>query len=151
MSDAPRDAGPTVYTCTPSPTFPGAWDDGGLQRPRRQKSFFFFFFFSDTVLDGEGKGGLLKWLMHCSLQLECLPPGSLFSVPSSHISRSCILLWVHNLFSEDKQGTSSGFSVLALVFAAPWRAARLVLRLGARKGQGWTENLRREGGRSEQM
>lgn len=100
---------------------------------------------------GEGKGGLLKWLMHCSLQLECLPPGSLFSAPGSHTSRSCVLLWVHNLFSEDKQGTSSGFSVLALVFAAPWGVARLVLRLGSRKGRGWTENLRREGGGSEQM
>lgn len=114
------------------------------------KNLFFFFQILCSMF-GEGKGGLLKWLMHCSLQLECLPPGSLFSAPGSHTSRSCVLLWVHNLFSEDKQGTSSGFSVLALVFAAPWGVARLVLRLGSRKGRGWTENLRREGGGSEQM
>ena len=77
---------------------------------------------------------------------ECLLSGSLFSAPSSHLSLSCILLGVHPIFSEDRQGTALSFLVLALVFAA----ARFVLRLGARKVGRWGRGVDREARRGDE-
>lgn len=55
-----------------------------------------------------------------------------------------VLLWVRNTFSEDEQGTSLGFSTLALVFAAAWKTERL--RLGARRrGIGYPGRVGRGG------
>lgn len=148
MSRAPRDAGPTVYMCTPSPTC--AWGDGGLQRPRSQKTFllllllfpllllllillfllsFFFFFFPDTVLDVWRGEGWVSKMANALFPPARMPPLELLFSASYPHSPSWVLLWLHSIFSEDKQGTSLGFSTLALVSAAAWR-------LGASKSGG---------------
>lgn len=56
----------SVYMCTPSPTCPPPWEDGGLQWPRSQKSFPLFCFQILCSMFGEGKVGVPKWLMYCS-------------------------------------------------------------------------------------
>lgn len=150
VSNGPRDAGPTVYMCAPLahlPTRLGGWWPAAAEKP---KIFFFFFLilkfrYCACLMFGEGKGGLLQRLMHCFL---CPNASSLdlYSLLPVHTSLSCILLGVHPIFSEDRQGTALSFLVLALVFAA----ARFVLRLGARKVGRWGRGVDRKAGRGDE-
>lgn len=90
-----------------SPPFPSS-------SPSSNSSFspFFFFFFSQIPCSmfGEGKGGSLKWLMHCSLQPECLllnsfsllpihtpHPGSFSGSTASFLKTNRGHLWVSQL------------------------------------------------------
>lgn len=84
--------------CTPSPTCPHAL--GRMVACSGQEAKKLFFFQILCWMFGEGKGGFLKWLMHCSLQPKCLLLEPLFSPPCPR-SPSCVLPWVQNIFSED--------------------------------------------------
>lgn len=93
---------------------------------------------------GEGKGGLLHWLMHCSFQpgMPLLP--SLSSAPCPHPAcPGSFFFRVHDIFSEDARGTSSRLSALALVSVAAWGMEGLVLGLGAGQGVGTEEGVRK--------
>lgn len=138
-----------LHVCTPRPP---AHTLGRMVAcsGRRAKNLFFFFLilkfrYCACLMFGEGKGGLLQRLMHCFL---CPNASSLdlYSLLPVHTSLSCILLGVHPIFSEDRQGTALSFLVLALVFAA----ARFVLRLGARKVGRWGRGVDRKAGRGDE-
>lgn len=120
------------------PTFLGRWWPAAAKKPKT----FFFFFQILCLMFGEDKGGLLNWLLHCSLQPECLFLESLFSAPCSYsahpVSSSGSIT-----SSLRTNGTSVGVSALALVFVAAWRMEGLVFRLGAKKGVGYRRKRRR--------
>lgn len=100
LPDAPRDAGPAVYVCSPRPPAPVL---GTMVASSSQEAKNFLFFQMLCLMFGEGDGGLFNWPMHCLLQLDCLLLDP-FSLPLSTLRPSRVPLWARNVFSEDEQG-----------------------------------------------
>lgn len=140
-----RGAGSTVCV---GGTYPPAHAPGATVASSGQEaknfSFFFFSLPPDTVLDvwrGE------RWASELADALFPpawnAPPSIPFLCSLPTPCPSWVFFWVYDIFSEDARGTSSCFSALALVFVAAWGMEGVVLGLGARKGVGAKERVRK--------